>query len=164
MTTYYIFRHGIAKLDSSQSYGDKARTQGLLPEAEPGVKALADYLGQFEAEAGFRSPVLRCQQTAAKVSETTGLEFAVDERITEDYQEEFPEVEARVRDFFEELQDAQLSSVMICTHGIVVAGLKHLLLDGAFLSHQTSDFPPQAGLIIIRDGKLVEEKHFTELL
>lgn len=151
--TLYLFRHGLATL-SQQGYGEHVLTAELLPQGLPAVKNLAAYLKDVPAELHLASPLTRCQQTVAVVSEVTGKQFQVDDRLREFHQESFGQLLERVTHLHQELLAHPADNLMICTHGIIIAALTHLHLEKDFSPAQEFDYPPPAGLYIVSEGKV----------
>jgi broad specificity phosphatase PhoE len=149
---WYIFRHGLAT--HARSYGDAILTADLLPEGLPAVEKLAEYLKGKKCDAFYSSPLPRCLHTAEKVADKKGLTPTQDERLREFHQETVEEFELRVVGFLTEIINNDDESVFICTHGIVIAALKHLLLYGVFDMSDEMDFPPTASMFEIDNGKL----------
>ena len=50
---------------------------------------------------------------------------------------------------------------MICTHGAVIAALKHYLTDGSFERRHETDYSQTGELMIINDDKSVEVLDFN---
>lgn len=148
--TFYLFRHGLAT-HSTTGYGDRALTADLLPEGKPAAHQLGMYLTQFPVELALTSPVPRCLQTAAIVAKHTGWQFRIEEQATEYYPEVFAPFHNRLTHFAQYLRNLPQQHVAICTHGGVIAGLKHLLTEGSFTESQMLDYPKPAGLIIISE-------------
>lgn len=148
---FLIFRHGIAT-HSTTGYGDQIMTAGLLPEAYPVIQRLAEHLAPIRSQLNFSSEVLRCRQTAEIVTKHAGKFFRFDARLNEYHLESFEEFAARVRNVLEDLvtdadylaEEKQLpngsATLMICTHGAVIAALKHFLLEDHFLQKDELDY------------------------
>jgi broad specificity phosphatase PhoE len=152
MKHWYIFRHGLATL-SKNGYGDKILTAEVLPEGIPPVQRIGQYLTLMPYDYGARSEFLRCQQTAAIVSEITGRSFAADKRLNEQYQESFEAVRDRVRAFVEEMNAFAHTHIWVCTHGVVIAALKHLITRGDFARSDENDYIQPGEVLLIRDGE-----------
>jgi broad specificity phosphatase PhoE len=152
--TFYLFRHGLAT-HSTTGYGDQILTANLLPEAYPTVHRLGVFLTQFTFDRCLTSPIPRCLQTTAVVSEHIQQPFVIDERLTEYWPEIFEPFHARLTDLVDELHHDQASHIAICTHGSVIAGLQHLLRDEPFTETAINDFPEPAGLLIIKTGSIL---------
>lgn len=146
--TFYLFRHGLAT-HSTTGYGDQALTAGLLSEGKATVHQLGTYLQQFPVELALTSPVPRCLQTAAIVSEHTHWQFQVEDQATEYYPEIFAPFRDRIAAFATQLTALPYQHIALCTHGGVIAGLQHILIEGSFIESQILDYPAPAGLIIV---------------
>src|SRR5690606_8104648 len=158
--TYYIFRHGMA-VYPNQSFGSRVLTAELLPEGIPPIQRLARYLTNVPSDYQVCSEVLRCRQTAAIVTEATGKNFEIDSRLREYYQETFDELSRRTKAFADEIQQSGYQNVMICTHGAVIAALKHYLTDGYFDRRHEMDYIQTGQLMIINQDKSVEVLDFN---
>ena len=162
--TIYIFRHGMA-VRPNESYGSRVLTAELLPEGIPPIQRLARYLTLAPSEYQACSEVLRCRQTAAIVTEATSKAFVIDPRLREYHQESFDEFSLRTKDFADEIQQAGYQNLMLCTHGAVIAALKHYLIDGKFSRRYETDYTQTGQLLIIHDNKSTEVLDFnTEAL
>lgn len=159
--TFYLFRHGLATL-SQDGYGDEMFTAQVLPQGQAAVEALAEFMiDQPEPDAFWCSPILRCQQTADQVRAATGQFYRVDDRLMDQHQESFSAVHDRVAAFLQDLNQSPQKTVWICTHGIIIAALTQFITTGQFSEAAQLDYPPPAGLRIIRPHKL-EEYSFEE--
>jgi broad specificity phosphatase PhoE len=152
MKHWYIFRHGLAT-HSKNGYGDKILTAEVLPEGIPPVQRIGQYLTLMPYDYGARSEFLRCQQTAAIVTEITGRAFTPDKRLNEHYQETFESVRDRVRLFVDEMNAAPHTHIWVCTHGAVIAALKHLITRGDFTRGDENDYIQPGEILLIKDGK-----------
>lgn len=157
---FYIFRHGMA-VHPNEGYGSRILTAELLPEGIPPIQRLGRYLAQAPSEYQVRSTVLRCQQTAAIVTEATGKDFVPDPRLTEYHQESFDELVRRAQSFADEMLASGYQNVMICTHGAVIAALKHLITEGSFERRDETDYIQTGQLLIINDDKSIEVLDFN---
>jgi broad specificity phosphatase PhoE len=146
---WYIFRHGLAT-HSKTGYGDRILTAEVLPEGIPPVRRLATHLMPMPYDYGAVSAFLRCQQTAAIVTEITGRTFVTDERLNEAHGETIEQVRDRVADFVESMLASPYQHLWVCTHGIVIAALKHLILEGEFLPRDQNDYIQPGELLVIR--------------
>jgi broad specificity phosphatase PhoE len=148
---FFIFRHGLAT-KSTTGYGDQILTATLLPEGIPAIEKLAEYLKDIPSNFRYSSELPRCRQTAEIVTKATGQPFEFDPRINEYHQEPFQKFTERVDSFLEEViekadraciqQDCNEmpATIWICTHGAVIAALKHLLLEGSFSQEYELDY------------------------
>jgi broad specificity phosphatase PhoE len=160
--TIYIFRHGMA-VHPNLGYGDRVLTAELLPEGIPPIERLGQYLIDVESDYQVCSDVLRCRQTAAIVTEATGKPFLIDPRLKEYHQETFDQLAQRTKAFHDEiLQSTAYQNVMVCTHGSVIAALKHYLIDGYFERRHETDYIQTGQLLIVNDDKSVEVVDFNK--
>ncbi|MGH7246386.1 MAG: phosphoglycerate mutase family protein [Candidatus Levyibacteriota bacterium] len=155
MKTIYIFRHA-KSVEDGQEYGEKILTADILPHAKEPIEKMGIYLKTVLIDTAFCSEVKRCRQTANIVSGKTGIQFITDKRINEYYLEQFGDFRKRVQSFFKDLEKMKEETILICTHGAVIAGLTHLLLEGTFENFQLLDFPNPGVLIKITEKKLEE--------
>ena len=153
--TIYLMRHGLAT-HSTTGYGDTILTATILPEAIPVVKKIAEYLKDKPTNANFSSEFLRCKQTAKIVTDITNKQFEFDKRLNEFYDETFLQFKERLQNFIEDLEQKNVPHVLICTHGAVIAGLKHLLLRNTVLEENLLDFALPNVLTTIENGKIHE--------
>ena len=156
----YLLRHGIAT-HSTTGYGDQILTAELLPEAYPVIHRLGVHLRSVSSQVNFSSTVLRCRQTVEIITQETGKFFRFDPRLREYHQETFDEFAARTRacltDLLAEADEVALkkrlpdssATVIICTHGAVIASLKNLLLKDQFLPEDELDFTQPGQLLHI---------------
>jgi broad specificity phosphatase PhoE len=149
---WYIFRHGLAT-HSKNGYGDQILTAQVLPEGRPPIERLGVYMQAMPYEVGYRSEFLRCQQTAQIVSDATGNPFTPDARLNEMYQETFENVQERVSAFVADVNASPHTHIWVCTHGIVIAALRHYILDGEFHRAQENDYTQTGELLLIANGK-----------
>ncbi len=159
--TIYLFRHGMA-IPPNERYGSRVLTAELLPEGIAPIRRLGQYLVHVESDYQMCSDVLRCRQTAAIVSAATGKTFVTDPRLTEYYQETFEELAARTQSFCAELTQRGDQNVMICTHGAVIAAIRHFLTDDSFVRSQENDYTQTGQLMLIRNDKSVEVVDFNQ--
>jgi hypothetical protein len=89
--------------------------------------------------------------------------FLPNDYLTEynDYDESFEEFSPRPKKFLEYLNSQKIDSACICTHGGVMAGLKHFIQEGKFELDALPDFPHPGVLWILEDKKL-EEINFNK--
>jgi broad specificity phosphatase PhoE len=161
MTDFYIFRHG----DTIESgnllikiLGRKRDSHELpiLPKGLPALKKIGVYLKNISTDANFCSPYLRCMESAKIVSDITKNKYIPDERICEfdNNGEKFTSFNKRVGDFLNEIDNNNYSAVSICTHGAVIAAIKHLKTNGRFFIFQGLDYPTPGNLVVIKNGKI----------
>ncbi len=161
MTTFYIFRHGNT-IDSdsllTKFFGHKHDSHGLaiLPRAVPALERIGTFLKNVDTEVNFTSPYLRCRESTQIVGKIAEKRFKTDERLREFEKngEGFPSLRNRVRSFLDDVNKKNYSSVSICTHGGVIAAIKHLVLNNRFYFFQLWDFPAPGNLIIINGGEV----------
>ncbi|HYD35802.1 MAG TPA: phosphoglycerate mutase family protein [Vitreimonas sp.] len=154
----YLLRHGLAT-HSTTGYGDQILTAQLLPEGLPTVEKAAAFLSSHPTEVYFSSEVLRCQQTAAIVTQETGKTFTCDARLNE-YHLDTPEsFVSRIVDFLSEITHQNYTSVTLCTHGAVITVLASLAMDEKHPDPFSLNYPPPAGIWVIADG-IIEKHHF----
>lgn len=139
---------------SKTGYGSEVLTAGILPEAVPSIERLGTYLKDVKSDFNVRSEIPRCQQTADIVAKSTGQPFIADARINEYHNETFDEMKVRVKAFLDELQAASYETVMICSHGMIIAALSNFITTGDFDKANETNYPPPAGLFIIEDGEI----------
>ena len=151
--TLWVARHG-KSIRGIDDYGDAILTATLLPEAYGPLHRLAAYLEHVPTDGNWVSPIERCQQTARLISEKTAKQFITDSRITEYYQETFEEMVARVSNFLEELSAHEGQSFLLCTHGGVIAIIKHLYLDGKVDESQNLDYTMPGELMKLNNKKI----------
>jgi broad specificity phosphatase PhoE len=162
--TIYIIRHGMA-VHPNEGYGSRVLTAELLPEGIPPIERLARYLALMPSDYQACSEVLRCRQTAAIISNATGKAFLIDPRLREYHQENFAEFSERVKDFADELRQSSYQNVTLCTHGAVIAALKHYLIDDSFTKRDETDYTQTGQLLVIHDDKSTEVLDFnTEVM
>ena len=159
--TIYIFRHGMA-VYPHEVYGSRVLTAELLPEGIPPIQRLAQYLMPVASDYQACSEVLRCRQTAAIVTEASGKTFVIDPRLKEYHEETFDDLSERTKAFSDELQQSSYQNVMVCTHGSVIAALKHYLTEGRFDRRHETDYIQTGQLLIINDDKSVEVLDFNK--
>jgi len=147
---WIIFRHGLAT-HSKTGYGDRIVTAEVLPEGRPPIQRLGIYLKDKPFEYGVRSEFIRCQQTAQIVTDATGHVFVPDSRLNEQVKENFEQVRARVAHFVQETSALPYQHIWICTHGIIIAALKSLLIKGAFTPGDANDYTQPGQLLIIQE-------------
>ncbi|MBE2271498.1 MAG: histidine phosphatase family protein [Anaerolinea sp.] len=149
---WFIFRHGLATR-SKTGYGDQILTAEVLPEGIPPVRTLAAHLRDKPYDFGACSELIRCQQTAGIVTEITGRTFVTDGRLNEQIKESYDSVRARVRDFVTEIGASPHEHVWICTHGAIIAALKHYLTKGDESRINEMDYIQPGELLVIKEGQ-----------
>jgi broad specificity phosphatase PhoE len=166
MTDYYVFRHGDTR-DSgnllTRIIGHMSDSHGLpiLPKGIPALEKIGGYLKNIPTDANFCSPYLRCTDSAKIAGTIAKKIFVPDERLKEmEHGESFSSLLTRVKDFLNEIDKKNYSAVSVCTHGAVIAAIKHLKTNGKFFFFQVIDYPRPGNLIIIKNGK-VEDLDFN---
>ena len=160
MTKYYIFRHGETKYSKyGLPYPSDSRTIEVLPEGIPAIKKIGEYLKEIESDYNVVSEFERCQTTIKIVSEITGKKFEKESRLNEFERESFDDFKKRVKSFIDEIEVKKYKSVVICTHGAVVAALKNLLINNS-LKIINLPFYPKTGVILRIEGNKTEEINF----
>lgn len=159
MKTFYLFRHALAVLPG-QVYGDRIFSAEILPEGIPAIKKLAEYLITIPTDYNVSSEILRCKQTAHIISETTNKNFVFDVRLNELHQESAEEFIKRVKSFLDEVNSSQYESILICTHGAVIAALKHLITEDSIEESDLFDYSNPGELLTLQD-KTISLKNFN---
>ena len=161
--TLNIFRHG----ETYQSkfnvvYGAEELTAEVLPEAVPTVERIGEYLKSVPTEANFTSEYLRCRQTAEIIESVSGKKFQSTPLLNEFVAGQFSDLQDRGLKFLEMVEDKRFDQVVVCTHGAVMACLKHLVMEGDFLERDLFDYPA-TGVVweISKEG--LTEKNFRGL-
>jgi len=157
--TLYLVRHGIAT-HSAHGYGKRKLTAPLLPEAEPVIQRLARSLIGVTNSCNVSSEIIRCRQTSAIITKETGKQFIYDSRLNEDYHETVGAIKARVTSFLNDIDKVSEDTIIICTHGIIIAAIKNLVINNSFVTSQRLDYPQPGELLIIKRGA-VEEINFN---
>jgi broad specificity phosphatase PhoE len=167
MKTYYIFRHALATY-STTGYGEGIVNAHILPEGVLPIQKMAEYLKHVITDYNVSSELTRCTETTAIINDIGGKLFVTDPRLNEFSLEEnyshesFEEFRGRLLSFLREVQeDVTLVNILICTHGAVIAGLKHILLNGTFTVEDHHDFPAPGQLFIIHGNGTTEIKDFN---
>jgi len=161
VTTYYLFRHG-------QTYATKYHLPyffnphiGILPGAAPALKRVAAYLQTIPSDLNVTSAFKRCRQSADIVTKITGQPFVVDPRLNEYYLTTFSSFTARLKNFLSETDQKNYQNVVICTHGGIMSGLKHLIMENNFKFTQLPDYP-LPGILLIVDRQHCRQIDFTK--
>ena len=147
---YYIVRHGLATY-SKTGYGHEVYSAELKPEGIPPIERLAEYLKDISTDYNVSSAVLRCVQTTEIISSIAGKQFVTDPRLKEFYGEDQFSLIKRVRSFVEEMDQSEYQNILICTHGAVIAGLKHFLTTGFFEFKNSADYSGTGQMMVIQD-------------
>ena len=157
--TFYLIRHGIATY-STHGYGKRKLTAPILPEAVPIISKLATSLKDIKNSLNISSEIIRCRETSALISTTTGKQFSYDKRLNEEYHETIGEIRTRIQDFLNDMKKRPETNIIICTHGAIIAGLKNLLINGKFVTKHLVDYPPTGTVLIIKD-RTVQIENFN---
>jgi len=161
MTKYYIFRHG-QTLNSKfhLPYPKNNKSVEILPEGIPSLEKLAKYLKNIKSDHNFSSEYLRCQQSTAIVTKISGLKFKKDKRLNEKSGENFSDFKRRVKDFLDEVEKKNYETVVICTHGAVVAAMRKFLLKKS-LKITNLPFYPKTGVLMFVKRKEIKYIDFN---
>lgn len=161
MTTYYIFRHGQTKNSKYHlPYPKDNRLIKILPEAVPSLKKLAEYLKNVKSDYNVSSEYLRCRQSTDIVTKISGLNFERDRRLNEKSQESFEDFKKRVKSFLEDMEKENYKTVVICTHGAVIAAMRRLLLKKS-VRVTNLPFYPKTGVLMIIKGNEIKYVDFN---
>ncbi len=162
MKTFYLFRHALARLPG-QHYGGEILTASIIPEGRQAIEKMATYLGTQTIDSFQVSPLKRCLQTAQIISKQVTTPYVVDKRLSEyspeheaDLGETFSDFNQRLVDLTRDLFTSSHLHVAICTHGAVIAGLSHTLLQKPFDLSQLEEYPSPGVLWILKDGHIQE--------
>lgn len=157
---YYLFRHGETKFSLGNiPYHEHEHTASFLPQALPSIRRIGDYLKNEDPTKFFTSPYKRCLDTVAVIKKITKSKFQPDERLGEYIEGKFDLMVENLQSFLEDLNLTNPPSVAICTHGAVVAGLKHLIAENHFEIDQLMDYP-QCGIVTKISPEGIEEIDF----
>lgn len=162
MKTYYIFRHGetFVTAGNKWGYGLRVLSAPILESGKPALRRMGEFFKDIPSDLNVQSPLKRCQQTAAIVTDITGKKFVTDRRINEFLIETFGHFRHRIKSFVDQIEDSDHQTILICTHGAVIAGLVSYLTKGNFPASDLSDYPPP-GIVIKIEGKKIEEFDFN---
>lgn len=171
--TFYITRHAhtFATVDTNKSYANKELTTPILEEGKPTIVKLATYLKDISTDHNARSELLRVEQTAQIISQVTGKHFVADPRLNElldennmlppyPYTGYFENKREQFIDFINEMNQKSYKSVLVCTHGIGISGLRCLLTKGNFEVEDIHTYTDPGVLLIIKNKK-VEQIDFN---
>lgn len=147
--TWYLFRHALATYDK-KGYGDQILTAAILKHEVAPIEKMATYLQKVKDSINVSSTLLRCKQTIDIISRGSGKIFITDKRLNEYYSESFEEFHQRVTQWVHDIGKIQPSAVLVCSHGAVIAGIKHTLLYGDFRENDIRDYPDCGQLLIIK--------------
>jgi broad specificity phosphatase PhoE len=160
---YFIFRHGETyNTKNSIDYDDKSVVEAdILPESIPVIKNIARFLSKKNIDYCVSSPLKRCRQTTKIIEENTNYNFAIDQRITEYYNESVKSMVKRLKDFLEEIDKKGYSTIAICSHGEPVSALVKLIVDGKFTIKDLHKYP-QTGVVVVVENNKVTFKNFRK--
>ncbi len=147
----YIFRHGVTiATKENKFYGWKILHARIFEaESRPFLERMAHYLQDIPTDYNTCSPLIRCVETAKIVSDITNKLFSIDWRLREYLIETTGMFRGRVQSLINDLNQSPHQTVMICTHGAVIAALKNLLITGQYVRNNIIDYPPPGILWII---------------
>jgi broad specificity phosphatase PhoE len=156
MTDLYIFRHGNTKRTERSFKGGGSRNLPILEMGVPALENIGKFLKSVPLEANFTSPYRRCVESAKIVGKITGEKYTEDERLCEYLvnKERFSTFRKKIISFLDEIDKKNYSAVSICTHGAIIAAMKHLRLSGKFNLFQAPDYPTPGNLVVIKDGEV----------
>lgn len=165
MTKYYILRHAqtyASKHNVSYGDGEENFNTHILPEGIPPIERVAKFFKEEGIDRYISSEYIRCKETARIISKATGMEFVFDKRLNEYLNESSENLLERLKNFLEDIESKGYNSVALCTHGAVIAAIKHLLIRGSLQGELLYDYPPP-GILLIIDGKKIHELNFNIL-
>ncbi len=159
---FYIMRHGETFATKRNSgYGALVFLAPILKEGIPAIEAQAAFLNDINIDYCVSSPVKRCRQTAKIVHSMTGKNFHFDRRIREYFLETASRFKGRIGQFLVDLDNSDYESVLIITHGAVIAALTHLLAEGNFHITEITDYPKPGVMRIIERGQKMKVIDFN---
>ena len=156
---FYLVRHGLAT-HSLHGYGRRKLTAPILPESIPSIQKIAQYLKTVKNSFQVSSEIIRCRHTSAIISQETGKVFTIDKRLNEEYHETIGEIRARVQNVLKDIEKKPEAHIIICTHGAIIAGIKNILINNAFVTKDMTDYSAP-GTIIIIEGKKCQILNFN---
>lgn len=167
--TLYIFRHALAT-HSKHGYGDDVFSARILPEGIKPIRKMGEYLKNVQTDGNFTSEFIRCRETADIITEISGKVFTPDARLNEfqpffdpnpNLVEPFDSFKKRLTSFYTELVQKNYSSVLVCTHGSVLSGLRWLAQKGDVIENNLRWFP-KTGVLVKVDKETIEEMDFNQ--
>jgi len=163
MKNYYIFRHGdtFATKYSRGFYGTGIMRASILPEFTGSIVKLGQHLKKISTDFQVSSQLKRCKETAAIVTEQSGKQFVYDARLNEFFFETFGHFSKRVSSFLQDMEKSSHNSIVICTHGAVIAALVRFLQNETFGVRNLREFPSPGVLVTVENG-IVRELNFNE--
>lgn len=160
--TFYIFRHGETfATKAGTGYGIRVFTAPILEEGIPTLEKMGVYLKDIHSDYNVSSQVKRCRQTVAIIGKESKKEFVFDKRLNEYFIESFGHFRNRIKSFLLEMEEKQYETILICTHGAVIAGLISLLTGKNFQPYNLFTYPEPGVLTIIKD-KTTQQINFNE--
>ena len=157
--TIYLVRHGLAT-HSKRGYGKRKLTAPILPEGEAAIRRLAESLISVPDNFNISSEIIRCRQTSAIISEITGKQFTFDARLNEGNRETIMQIRQRALSFIQDVEKVPQKNIIICTHGVIIAAIKNLIITNKFVTRMMTDYPLPGELMII-DGNNVKMTNFN---
>lgn len=152
--TLYLFRHGLTYFSKNHiPYGDQEETAQILPEGIPVIEKVGNYLKGVDAHSFMTSPLLRCIQTSTIIGKIIGKTATPNPLCIEYISESFDDLRARMVRLSENIREVE-GPLLICTHGAVLSGLKHTLVNGEFNEEDLLDYPKSGVILKIEDNKL----------
>jgi len=156
---YYIFRHGETFFTKNNvPYGESFKTAEILPETVPVIERIGNYLKDKIDNNNYTSPFKRALQTVEIVEKITEKKFISDERIREEglsrASEALTQLEQRLRNFIDEINNKNIKNVAICSHGWPIAGLISIITNNRLSKFDLSDYPKCGELTIIEGTSL----------
>ncbi|MFA5025185.1 MAG: histidine phosphatase family protein [Candidatus Shapirobacteria bacterium] len=157
MTKYYLFRHGDTFYTKNrQPYPQDNFSVEILPDGIPALEKLAIYLKDINSDFNVSSEYLRCQQSNKIVSNISELDFVNDARLNEFSHEIFDNLVKRLESFINEMKKRQYKTIVVCTHGAVIAGLKNILIGSEYEKREMVDYPRPGVLTVVEDKNINE--------
>jgi len=163
MTRYYLFRHGQTFFSKFHlPYLWNSFSVKILPESIPSLERIATYLKDIPSDLNTSSEFKRCVQSTRVITKIIGNKFYIDPRLNEYhlYRETLGTLRKRIRSFIAEVEQKKFQTVVVCTHGAIMASLKHLLLNDRFSVKQLYDYP-KPGILIHIEGKKINQIDFN---
>jgi broad specificity phosphatase PhoE len=159
---FYLFRHGETFVTRGQrlwyyptflpetafSYGTKIFSASILPESKVFLDKMAEYLKVIPTDFNASSQFRRCRQTVQIMEQINHKEFIFDKRLNELVLETPWAFRYRVRSFLQEVEKKKYKTVVVCTHGAVLA------MISTILTGKTVGFPKPGVLVIIKNGQI----------
>lgn len=161
----YIFRHGDTVVSKNPLsiviHHTDTHSLPILPDGKEALKKEGEFLKKIKTDANFCSPYLRCRESSKIVEKASGKHFKIDNRLSEfEGRQSFNSFRKRVKEFLDECEKKKYSSISVCTHGAVIAAIKHLEKDNKFYFFQIFDYPRPGVLTVIKNG-VITKKDFN---